>query len=154
MFDLNVHWWELVVRALLVYAALLLLVRATGKRTVGQFTPFDLLVVMLLSEAVSNALSGGEESVTGGLISAATLVTLNVAVAWLTAHSAKAEALLEGRPVLIARDGKVFDDVLRRQRVSQADFEEALREADCSRDDVNCAFLEADGRISILQKKH
>lgn len=152
MFDLNMQWWELVLRALLVYAALLLMVRITGKRTVGQFTPFDLLVVMLLSESVSSALSGGENSVTGGLISAAALVTLNSAVAWLTSSSRKAQALLEGQPVLIARDGKVFADVLRRQRVSRTDFEEALREADCSQDDVKCAFLETDGRISILRK--
>ena len=59
MWDLSLPWWELTLRALAVYAALLLLMRLSGRRTVGQFTPFDLLVVMLLSESVSNALSGG-----------------------------------------------------------------------------------------------
>lgn len=63
MFDLEVPVWELVARAVIVYLALLLMVRMTGKRTVGQFTPSDLLVVMFLSEAVSNSLSGGDDSV-------------------------------------------------------------------------------------------
>jgi len=90
---------------------------------VGQFTPFDLLVVMLLSESVSNALSGSENSVTGGLLAAATLVALNLAVAMVTTRSQHAQLLVEGRPVLIARDGVLFQDVLRRNHVPVADFE-------------------------------
>ena len=68
MWNLDVDWWELLLRGTVVYAALLVMVRLSGKRTVGQFTPFDLLVVMLLSEAVSDSLRGGDESITGGLI--------------------------------------------------------------------------------------
>lgn len=68
MFEMTSHWWEPIARAAIVYGVLLLLVRISGRRTVGQFTPFDLLVVMLLSESVSSALSGGESSVTGGCL--------------------------------------------------------------------------------------
>lgn len=87
MFELALPWWELVLRAAAVYAALLVLMRLSGKRTVGQFTPFDLLVVVLLSEGVSNAMLGGEESLLGGLIIACTLLGLNGIVSRLTARS-------------------------------------------------------------------
>lgn len=153
MFDLSMPWWEFVLRAALVYGALMLMVRLSGKRTVGQFTPFDLLVVMLLSESVSNALSGGDDSVGGGLILAGTLVALNALFALLSARSRKAETWIEGSPVLVARDGQVFHDVLRRERVGRGDFEKALREANCELADVKCVFLEVDGNLSVLKKQ-
>lgn len=152
MWQLNLHWWELVLRAVAVYAALLLLIRLSGRRTVGQFTPFDLLVVMLLSESVSNALSGGEESIAAGLISATTLISLNLLVAVVTARSTGVQSLLQGEPVLVGRDGTVFRDVLKKLHVPEADLQQALREADCELAAMQCAFLEADGRISILKK--
>jgi uncharacterized membrane protein YcaP (DUF421 family) len=135
----------------IIYGALLVLVRVSGRRTVGQFTPFDLLVVVLLSESVSSGLNGGEESVTGALLAAATLVALNVAVAFATSRSAGLQTLVEGRPVLVGRDGKIFDEVLKKHRVPVADVEQALREADCEQSDMKYACLEADGQISILK---
>ena len=152
MFELDVPWWELVSRAALVYIALLLLMRMTGKRTVGQFTPFDLLVVMLLSEAVSNSLSGGDDSIPGGLLLALTLLGLNMLIALLTSRSRKIAELIDGTPVLLGRDGKIFDEEVRKSRVAAGDVEQALREADCPLADMKCAFLEADGKITILQK--
>lgn len=146
---LSLPWWEFVVRGFAVYAALLVLVRMSGKRSVGQFTPFDLLVVVLISEAVSNALSGGDESVVGGLISAATLIALNGLAGLAASRNRRVQAILEGEPVLIGRDGEFFEAVLRRHRVGMADVEQALREADCRASEMRCAFLEADGSISI-----
>ena len=87
MFQLEGPWWELPVRATVVYLVLLVMMRVSGHRTVGQFTPFDLLVVMLLSEAVSSGLAGEETSIFGGLLSAATLIGLNVLVAAITART-------------------------------------------------------------------
>ena len=153
MFDLSFPWWEFVVRAMVIYVALLAMVRLSGKRTVGQFTPFDLMVVILLGEGVSNSLSGGDESLVGGLIVATTLVLLNVAVAFATARSRNAQVIVEGRPILIGRDGKLFKETLQAEHVSVADFEQALREADCELKDMHCAFLEADGKISVLRKR-
>ncbi|AEG94914.1 DUF421 domain-containing protein [Ramlibacter tataouinensis] len=152
MLDLQLPWWEFVVRAAAVYAALMVMVRLTGKRTVGQFTPFDLLVVMLLSEAVSDALSGGDESLLGGLIVAATLVVLNMVMAVVTSRSDKADRLLQGAPVLVGRDGVIYEDVLKRQRVPVADVEKALRSADCDVQDMRMAILEADGSINVMKK--
>ena len=150
MFNLDLPWWEFIARGAIVYCALLIMMRLSGRRTVGQFTPFDLLVVMLLSEAVSNSMTGGDQSLFGGLIIAATLVALTVLFAFLTSRSRKLEELIEGSPVLIGRDGIFFEKVMKRCRLSESDVEEALREADCPRHKMKCAFLEADGRISIL----
>jgi len=152
MFDLQSPWWEFIVRGAIVYLALLVMVRLTGKRTVGQFTPFDLIVVMLLSEAVSSSLSGGDESIQGGLIAAGTLVLLDVTIAAVTSRSRKADAVLQGTPVLVGRDGVVYRDVLKRERVPLSDIEKALRGADCQLEDMRMAILEADGNINILKK--
>lgn len=151
MFDLDLPGWEFIVRGVLIYLALLAMMRLSGKRTIGQFTPFDLLVVMLLSESVSPGLTGGDESVAGGLIVAATLVALNVAVAFVTARSRTAADIVEGSAVLLGRDGKIFKHVLRRNHVAESDMEQSLREADCPLEKMKYAFLEADGRITILQ---
>jgi uncharacterized membrane protein YcaP (DUF421 family) len=153
MFEMELPWWELVARGAIIYAVLLVMVRVAGKRTVGQFTPFDLLVVMLLSESVSNSLSGGDNSIPAGLLIAATLIGLNMAIAFLTSRSRKAADLIDGTPVLLGRDGKVFNEVVRKNRVAEGDVEQALREQDCELSDMQCAFLEADGKITILKKK-
>jgi len=154
MFDMDLPWWEFIVRGLAVYLLLLVMVRLSGRRTVGQFTPFDLLVVMLLSEAVSNSLNGGDDSLIGGLIGAATLVAINSLVALLTSRNQSIEKLVDGSAILIGRDGVFFDKVVRNCRLSKSDIEEALREHDCPRPEMKCAFLEADGQITILRNPH
>lgn len=146
-------WWEFVVRATVVYLVLLVMVRVTGKRSVGQFTPFDLIVVMLLAEGVTGSLSGGDESLPGGLIVAATLVALDVVIAVATSRSKRLDAVVQGSPVLIGRDGVIYQDVLRRERVPIADVERALRGADCQVEDMRMAILEADGNINIMKKQ-
>jgi len=153
MFDMDLPWWEFIVRGVAVYLTLLLMVRLSGRRTVGQFTPFDLLVMLLLSEAVSNSLSGGDDSLGGGLIIAATLIGLNTVVALISTYSRSASTVLDGTAVLIGRDGQFFDKVVRRCRITEADLEQALRASDCKRQDMEYAFLEADGEITIQTKK-
>eukprot|EP01034_Spumella_vulgaris_P032716 gene32716-40378_t len=153
MFEMELPWWELVARGAIIYAVLLVMVRVAGKRTVGQFTPFDLLVVMLLSEAVSNSLSGGDNSIPGGLLIAATLIGLNMAIAFITSHSRKAAELVDGTAVLLGRDGQIFDAAVKQNRVAEGDVQQALREQDCSLEEMQCVFLEADGKITILKKK-
>ena len=153
MIDLSLPWWEFILRGVIVFCVLLLMVRLSGRRTVGQFTPFDLLVVMLLSESVSNSLTGGDDSVAGGLIVAATLVALNVGAAYLSSHSRKMADMLDGSPVLLGRDGKMFDAVLKEYRLSRIEVDEALHEADCTLEEMGYAFLEADGNITIQKKR-
>jgi uncharacterized membrane protein YcaP (DUF421 family) len=152
MFDMELPWWEYIARAAIIYGALLVMVRVAGKRTVGQFTPFDLLVIMLLSEAVSSSLSGGDQSIPGGLLLAGTLIGLNITIAWLTSRSRKAADIIEGTAVLLGRNGQVFQEVVRKNRVAEGEIEQALREEDCELKEMQCIFLESDGKITVLKK--
>ena len=151
MFEINTHWWEPSARAILIYAVMLILVRISGRRTVGQFTPFDLLIVMLLSESVSTALNGSEKSVTGGLLAAATLVIVNIGVAFVTSRSERVRTMVEGYPVLIGRDAAFFIEIMNTHRIPLTDALQALRESDCELKDMKAAVLETDGQISILK---
>lgn len=153
MFDMQAPWWEFAVRATVVYLVLLVMVRLSGKRTVGQFTPFDLIVVMLLSEAVSGSLNAQDESLPGGLIVAATLVLIDALIAMAGSRSKRLDAVLAGNPVLIGRDGVIYKEVLRRERVPEADVEKALRHADCTLEDMRMAILESDGNINIMKRQ-
>src|SRR3954465_282736 len=98
MWRASLPWWEFVVRGLIVYLFLIVLLRITGKRQVGQLAPFDLVLLLVLSNAVQNSMTGGDNSVGGGLISAATLVGVNFAVGLATFRSKRLERLIEGTP--------------------------------------------------------
>ncbi|KAF1710898.1 DUF421 domain-containing protein [Pseudoxanthomonas sacheonensis] len=153
MFDLAMPWWVFVLRACIVYFVLLVMIRASGKRTMGQFTPFDMLLVVLLGNAVQNALLGQDTSVGGGLLLAVTLIALNWTVGLVSARSPRVEAMIEGSPVLLARNGKVYKDVLRRELISRADFDKAMREAGCVEvEDIGLAVLETNGHITIVKQ--
>ncbi len=154
MWSMAMPWWEFILRACVVYVGLLVFIRLSGKRSIGQFTPFDMVLLVLLGNAVQNALLGSDDSVGGGLLLAATLIGLNWCVGAATARSPRLESLIEGEPVLLARDGTVFHQVLRRQMISHADFDKAMREYGIERiDDLQLAFLETDGKITIVARR-
>jgi len=154
LFALAMPWWEFVLRAVVVYVVVLLMVRVAGKRTLGQFTPFDMLLLVLLGNAVQNALLGQDTSLGGGLLLAATLIALNYFVGWITTRSPAVERVIEGEPVVLARHGHVLQKVLQRELVSKADFAKAMRDAGCDDvDDVDLALLETNGHITIILKK-
>src|SRR5215510_6126524 len=112
MWKIAVPWWELVIRGLAVYVFLLILLRITGKRQVGQLAPFDLVLLLVLSNAVQNSMNAGDNSLVGGLISATTLICANGLLGMVTYRSKKLEALIEGRPQIIVHNGKIFEDVM------------------------------------------
>lgn len=154
MFELAMPWWAFVLRACVVYFILLAMIRMTGKRTMGQFTPFDMLLVVLLGNAVQNALLGQDTSVGGGLLLAATLIALNWIVGLVSARSPKVEHWVEGSPVLLARDGQVYRNVLRRELISREDFGKAMREAGCPDvADIRLAVLENNGHITVVARQ-
>jgi uncharacterized membrane protein YcaP (DUF421 family) len=154
MFELSMPVWEYVLRAIVVYVVLLGMIRISGKRTMGQFTPFDVLLIVLLGNAVQNALLGSDQSLVGGLLLAAVLITLNWGTGYLSSRHRGAEKLIEGVPVVLARDGRLFEQVLRHELVSRNDFDEALRQnGELRLEDVEIAILETDGRISVVSKK-
>lgn len=154
LFQLSAPWWHFVLRGFAIYLLVMALMRISGKRAVGQFTPFDLILLILIGNAVQNGINGGDNSLTGAFVMATTLIVLNWAVAFATSRSHGAERLVEGVPVVLARDGKVFERMLRRQLVSDADFHKALRQHDIvSVEDVALALLENNGTISIIPRE-
>ena len=150
MFTPTIAIPELVFRVAIIYVGVFLLLRVVGKRHVGELAPFDLVVLLLLSECVQNALIGEDKSVTGGLIAAGTLFGLNQVVTYVTWRSKGAERLLEGTPRVLVRHGKVLTDVLAKERITHSELLEALRREGCtSIRRVRYAILEPDGDITI-----
>src|ERR1700742_4872999 len=98
MWQLSLHWWEFILRGIIVYVFLIVLLRLTGKRQVGQLSPFDLVLLLVLSNSVQNAMNGGDNSVLAGFITAGALVGLNYTIGLATFKSKRLEALIEGRP--------------------------------------------------------
>lgn len=154
LFQLSAPWWHFVLRACAIYLLVMVLVRASGKRAVGQFTPFDLVLLILIGNAVQNGINGGDNSLTGAAIMASTLIALNYGVAWVTSRSRKVEKFVEGEPVVLARNGVLFEGVLRRELVSHDDFREALRMSGVEHvSEVELALLETSGSISVVRKR-
>lgn len=147
------HWWEFVVRAILVYLFLLVILRLTGKRQVGQLAPFDLVMLLVLSNAVQNSMNGGDNSITGGVILVCTLIALNWSISYLTFRSKKLEALVEGRPVVLVHNGHVDRQAMRSVQLTMHELDAALRAEGCSGvEDVRFALLENNGHITALRK--
>lgn len=154
VFDLALPWWQMVLRAVVVYVVLLVMVRVSGKRSVGQFTPFDMILLILLGNAVQNSLIGADVSLAGGLLLAGTLIALNYLVGSLAARFPRFHALVEGRPVQVITDGEVDHARLRREQFSDADIAEALRRNGvASRGQVRHAWIENDGTITMVMRR-
>ncbi len=150
---MSIPWWEFILRGIVIYVFLIILLRVTGKRQIGQMSPFDLVLLLVLSNAVQNSMNGGDNSIIGGMISAATLVAANWLIGLLTYKSKTAEVLIEGRPELLIHDGRLFEHALARAKVTHHELNAALREAGCTDiSDVRAAFLENDGTISVILK--
>jgi uncharacterized membrane protein YcaP (DUF421 family) len=151
LWQLEGPWWIGVVRAALIYSVLLLFIRLSGKRTVGEFTPFDLVVLILIGEASQNGLIGDDHSVVGAWIAAGTLIAINWAVSWIAARSRRVERWIEGTPQVLARDGRALPAALRAHNLSPADFELVLRSKKCRIEEVRLALLEVDGEITLIK---
>jgi uncharacterized membrane protein YcaP (DUF421 family) len=155
MLTLSFPWWHFVVRGLVVYIFLMFLLRLTGKRQVGQLAPFDLVLLLVLSNAVQNAMNGGDNSVTGGLISALTLVGVNYLVSISTYYNKTLAALIEGRPMILIHNGHIRDDAMRRSKLTVHELNAALRaEGHADVSTVLCAVLENNGHISVVARNN
>ncbi len=154
MWNLSAPWWEFVLRGLIVYGAILVLMRVSGRRQIGQLTPFDLVLLLIISNAVQNAMNAGDNSVTAGLILAATLFVADSLLGYVTWRSRPMEMLVDGRPQIVIHQGEVFEEVMRRERISTHELHKVLRRNGCARvEDVHFAILETDGSISVKMKE-
>ena len=143
---------EIAGRTAAIYLVILLGVRLSGKREVGQMTPFDLTLLLLLSNAVQNAMTGPDTSLLGGVVAATTLLLLNYGVAEVAGFNRRFRRFVQGSPTLLIHDGKVVEAHLAREHVTLEELHRALREhgiADLH--EVSLAVLEVDGSISCLK---
>src|SRR3954469_23606801 len=137
---------EKVVRTVAVYGGLAVLLRLGGKRDLAQLNTFDLVVMLLLSNVVQNAVIGNDDSLTGGLIGAAILVLLNSFIVRTSNRSPRLTALFEGTPTVLVNDGKYIERALQHEGLRRADVDLALRRQGASDvSDVESAVLEPGG---------
>jgi len=153
MWTLSLPWWEFIARAVIVYAFMLLMLRLTGKRQIGQLAPFDLVLLLVLSNAVQNAMNGGDNSVLGGVLSALSLLGLNWLISWSTFRNKRLARMIEGKPEVLVHNGHIYQDVMLRQQLTQSELDAALRAAGCADvSHVHFAILENNGQISVRLK--
>jgi uncharacterized membrane protein YcaP (DUF421 family) len=143
---------DIVLRTGIIYLVVLIGVRLSGKREVGQMTPFDLVLLLLISNSVQNAMTGPDTSVLGGIAAAATLLVVNYLVAALSGSNRVLRKVIEGEPTLLVHDGEIITAHMNKERVSMDELERALREHGINNyHDVALAVLEVDGSISCLK---
>ncbi|HYB72395.1 MAG TPA: YetF domain-containing protein [Candidatus Sulfotelmatobacter sp.] len=144
---------EKLVRSLAVYVFLLVAFRFTGKRQVGQLTPFDLVVLLIISNVVQNAVIGPDNSLGGGLLGAIVILLLNWAVVEIAFRYKRARRLLEATPTLLIHNGHVLHENLRRERVTLDDLLAALRKNGVVEpSQARYAVLEETGTISVIPR--
>ncbi|HEX8025101.1 MAG TPA: YetF domain-containing protein [Candidatus Limnocylindrales bacterium] len=154
MWDLAISPFELVLRAVIVYALFLAALRLSGKRELGQFTIFDLALVLLASNALQPAITGPDISLTGAVVIIATLFALNRLVALGRSRSPFLRRILDYPASVIARNGEWLSGAVDREGLSEEDLEAAIREHGLdSIDEVKLAVLEHDGSISVVPKE-
>jgi uncharacterized membrane protein YcaP (DUF421 family) len=151
MWELGAPPLEIVLRTTIIYLVFLALLRLSGKRQLGQFTLFDIALVLLAANALQPAMTGPDQSITGGVIIVITIFGLNRLVAAARVRIPMVQRLLESKPTEIGRDGKWLKDALEMQGVDEEDGEAALREHGLERvEQMKLAVLEEDGSISIV----
>jgi uncharacterized membrane protein YcaP (DUF421 family) len=150
MWDLSFSWWEFIARGLIVYSFLLIALRLTGRRQRGDIAPSDLVLLLILSNAVQNAMNGGDNSVLGGLILAATLISAHYFMAFLTYRWRWLERIVDGTPQVLIKNGVVNKAVLEREFITHHDLDLALRTANVKDIlNVKLAVLENNGHITV-----
>ncbi|HVP63535.1 MAG TPA: YetF domain-containing protein [candidate division Zixibacteria bacterium] len=143
---------SIVARTASIYLLVLLGVRLTGKREVGQMTPFDLTLLLLLSNAVQNAMTGPDTSLVGGAVAACTLLLLNYFAAELSGANRRFRKLIQGQPSLLIHNGEMIVSHMAKEHVTVDEIERALREHGIATvKDVSLGVLEVDGSISLLR---
>jgi uncharacterized membrane protein YcaP (DUF421 family) len=153
VFDTGTALWEIAVRTSIVYAALIVGLRLTGKRQIGQMAPFDFVVILLIANAVQNAMVGPDTSLTAGLVAAAVLLVINATIARFRERIPVLRTLVEGQPAVLISGGHLVAEHIRHEGVDLLELEQAIREHGLAGlADVQLAVLEVDGTISIVPR--
>lgn len=142
---------DVVLRTAIVYLFVVAAIRISGKREVGQMSVLELVVILVLSDAVQNSMVGENTTLWGGLVAVVTLLGLDFAIKWLTGRSRRLRNVIEGEPRLLVRDGRLLDKALREEKIDAEDVRAAVRAHGLTRmEEVRLAVLETDGSISVI----
>ncbi len=151
MFDVGTPIWQIVLRTVAVYLVVLVGLRLFGKRQLGQMSIGDLVMILLIANAVQNAMVGSDTSLTGGLVAAVTLLLLNLVVVRAISRSHLGERVFEGEPTLLVKDGSYLERNIRREGLAPEEVDMAIREHGFDAvSSIRVAYLEADGTISVI----
>jgi len=144
---------DIFLRATVIFGFLYVVVRLMGKRELGQMTPFELIVLVVIGDLIQQGVTQNDFSLTGAMIAVSTIAFWALVLSWLAYLSPWAERLLEGEPRVIIRDGELLTSNLRRNRLTPSEIEAEMRLAGIARmEDVAWAILETRGKISFLQR--
>ena len=144
---------DIVLRATVIFLALYLLVRLMGKRELGQMTPFELILLIVIGDLIQQGVTQNDFSLTGAIIAISTMAFLALLMSWASYLWPWAERLLEGEPRVIVRDGEIVTTNLRRNRLTRAEIESEMRLAGIAGlADVAWGILEPRGKISFIQR--
>jgi uncharacterized membrane protein YcaP (DUF421 family) len=145
---------DLVLRAIFVFVFLLVLTRIIGKRELSSLQPFDLILLIILGDAVQQGLTQDDYSLTGAVLVVGTIAVLQVFVSWISYRFPRARPVLDGEPIIVVQDGKPIERNLRRERLTVDDIaEEARKQQIAHLDEVRFAVLETSGVISFIKKQ-
>jgi uncharacterized membrane protein YcaP (DUF421 family) len=145
----------IILRTVIVYFFILVGFRLAGKREVGQLAPFDFALILLIANAVQNAMVGPDSSLVGGLVAAAILLALNSTLGHIAARNKKFERIVRGRARVLIHNGKLHCESLEAEGISREEMLQALRENGCSSiDHCRLALLEVDGTISVIARQN
>ena len=146
-------WPEKLLRSVAVYAFLLVAFRLTGKRQVGQLSPFDLVVLLIISNVLQNAAIGKDDSLTGGLLGATAILALNWVVTEITYRSKRARRIFEAEPSMLIHNGRVLHANMQRERITMDELLAALRRNGLLEPaQVRFAVLEENGNVSVIPR--
>jgi len=142
---------EVILRTAIVYLFVVAAIRISGKREVGQMSVLELVVILVISDAVQNSMVGENTTLWGGLVAVVTLLSLDVFIRWITGRSRRLRNVVEGEPRLLVRDGRLLAKALSEEKIDAHDVRAAIRAHGLARvEQVRLAVLETDGSISII----
>jgi uncharacterized membrane protein YcaP (DUF421 family) len=154
MFVLSLPILEKILRPIIIYFVLIIGLRLAGKRELAQLNPFDLVVLLTLSNTVQNSIIGNDNSVTGGIIGAITLLVVNYIVVRFLYDHHKIEQLVEGEADVLIKNGKIRNDQLKKEIITLEELESAAhKQGFASLDEIEKAVLEPGGTVSFIGKK-
>jgi uncharacterized membrane protein YcaP (DUF421 family) len=153
LFVPEISWVEKIIRPIIVYAALVGLLRLGGRRELAQMNSFDLVILLIISNAVQNAIIGQDDSLLGGLVGGATLILLNLGVNRYLYRHPKLDEALEGEPITLVKDGRVLHKNLEHELITEAELLAAIRRQGLSGVEA-CeeVILETSGMISVVPR--